>query len=95
MVCCLQVSLNGSAFSLDGSMAARVSAAGSNRTQLRNGLATFKSIRVQAREEGDYKLTVGSHSKKIAVQEAAVIVKVSCQQRMLPPSLSMRRPART
>ena len=70
------MSLNGSAFNLDGSLAARVSAAGSNRTQLRNGLATFKAIRVQAREEGEYKLTVGSHSKKIAIQEAAVIVKV-------------------
>jgi len=77
----LQVSLNGSAFNLDGSLAARVSAAGSNRAQLRNGLASFKSVRIQAREEGEYKLTVGSHSKKIAVQEASVIVKVtSCIQ---------------
>jgi hypothetical protein len=76
------VSLNGSAFSVDGSLAARVSAAGSNRTQLRNGLATFKSIRVQAREEGEYKLTVGSHSKKVSIQEAAVTVKVRCSSRV-------------
>jgi hypothetical protein len=68
--------LNGSAFNVDGSSAARVSAAGSNRAQLRNGLATFKSIRLQAREEGEYKLTIGSHSKKIAIQEASIVVKV-------------------
>lgn len=71
-----QVSLNGSAFNLDGSVAARVSAAGSNRAALRNGVAAFKGIRVQARDEGEYKLTIGSHSKKVAIQEAAVIVKV-------------------
>jgi hypothetical protein len=80
----VQVSLNGSAFNVDGSSAARVSAAGSNRAQLRNGLATFKSIRLQAREEGEYKLTIGSHSKKIAIQEASVVVKVSpCHANML------------
>lgn len=77
LILLLQVALNGSAFNLDGSLAARVSAAGSNRAQLRNGLAAFKSVRVHAQEEGDYKLTVGSHSKKIAIQEAAVVVKVS------------------
>jgi hypothetical protein len=55
-----------------------VSAAGSNRTKLRNGVACLKNVRIQAQAEGVYKLTVGSHSRKIAVQEAMVMVKVSC-----------------
>lgn len=69
--------LHGGAETLDGSLTARVSAAGSNRLALRNGVATFKSVRVQARGEGEYKLIIGSHSKKVAVQEANVMVKVS------------------
>ena len=69
--------LHGGAETLDGSLTARVSAAGSNRLALRNGVATFKSVRVQARGEGEYKLIIGSHSKKVAIQEANVMVKVS------------------
>lgn len=71
----LQVALSGSALNAEG-VAARVSAAGSNRAKLRNGVACFKNVRIQAQAEGLYKLTVGSHSRKIAVQEAMVMVKV-------------------
>jgi hypothetical protein len=73
----LQIALSGSALNAEG-IAARVSAAGSNRTKLRNGVACFKNVRIQAQAEGTFKVTVGSHSRKIAVQEAMVMVKVGC-----------------
>lgn len=73
----MQVQLNGSAFNADGTVAANVSAAGSNRTKLRNGVATFRSVRVQAPGEGEYKLLIASATRKVAVQEATVTVKVS------------------
>ena len=71
----LQVSLNGSAFNSEG-IAARVAAAGSNRTKLRNGVGTFKNVRIQAPAEELYKLTIGCASRKVVVQEAMVMVKV-------------------
>eukprot|EP00775_Hariotina_reticulata_P002831 gene2831-3124_t len=73
-----EVSLNGSAFNGDG-VAARVAAAGSNRAKLRNGIAVFKNVRIAAPSEGPYKLTIGSVSRKVAVQEAVVSVMVAQQ----------------
>lgn len=70
-----QIELKSSALNAEG-LAARVSAAGSNRVKLRNGVAVFKQVRIQAQAEGLYKLTVGSKSRKDAVQEAMVMVKV-------------------
>ncbi|KAF8056436.1 SMCHD1 [Scenedesmus sp. PABB004] len=87
-----EVALQGSAFNADGSAAARVSAAGSNRLKLRGGLGAFKAVRLQAPAEGVYKLAVSSVSRKVAVQEATVLVQVAQQNfvvglELLPASL--------
>lgn len=74
-ICCVQVSLGGSALTEEG-IAARVSARDSNRITLRKGVATFRNVRIQAQTAGVYKLTLSVSSRKFVVQEAVVLVKV-------------------
>jgi hypothetical protein len=71
------VGLNGCALPVDESApAGRASAAGNNRVKLKGGAAVLRNIRLQAEQEGSYVLRVGSVSRKVAVQDGTLVVKV-------------------
>jgi len=75
-----EVGLNGCALAVDESApAARASAAGNNRVKLKGGAAVLKNIRLQAEQEGSYVLRVGSVSRKVAVNDGTLVVKVAHQ----------------
>ncbi len=79
MLTWLQIALNGSALQADneGALAAKVSAHGSNRAKLKSGQARFRGVRLLADGgSGVYVLSVQSVSRKVAVKEGTMQVKV-------------------
>lgn len=75
-----QVALSGSALpaveSPDAAPAAKVSAAGSNRSKLRAGCGLLKGVRLAAEGEGRYVVRCAPSSRKVAVQDASLVVQV-------------------
>lgn len=77
----LQVLLQTSALSADdeSAPAAKVSASGSNRVKLRNGVASFRGVKLAADTPGPYLLRVEPLSRKVNVRQGTLLVQVRAQ----------------
>eukprot|EP00873_Tetraselmis_striata_P016358 jgi/Tetstr1/436622/TSEL_025418.t1 len=79
--CCdtsLEVTLQPSALSRgEDSAAASVSAVGGNRIKLKKGTGLFEQVKVAAKSAGTYILTVGSATRKVALEAAEVGLELS------------------
>lgn len=56
--------------------AAKVSASGSNRVKLHNGVASFRGVKVAADTPGPYLLRVEPLSRKVNVRQGTLLVQV-------------------